>query len=47
MTEEINISNVGNFINIETVEISDISKIIQQMLKYYPFWKRLKKVMCE
>ncbi len=33
MTEEINISNVGNFINIETVEISDISKIIQQMLK--------------
>lgn len=32
MTEEINIANVENFITIEDTEISDISKIIQQML---------------
>ena len=33
MTEEIKINNVENFVNIEVTEISDISKIIQQMIE--------------
>ncbi len=33
MAEEINIGKVDNFVSIEVTEISDISKIIQQMIE--------------